>query len=411
MEKIFTVNMPDIGEGVIEGEVIQWLKQQNDLLSQDEPVVVVMTDKATVELPSPYPGRLIKQYYKVGQIAIKDQPLYDIEIAGEAVVGHPTSETPAQSVLPIPQPKRSEKTQPITPLTPPHTTALHKSATPPARKLARDLGVDINLVTSSGKEGCVTSEDVIHYHASMLKTSVSPALRLPGDREEPIVGIRNLMAQRMTESKATIPHFSYFEQVDATRLVQLRDRFKEEGSKQSIAVTYMPFIIKSLSMSLKAYPVINSSVDLINNKLIIHQHHNIGIAISTENGLIVPVLKDVQELTLPQVIIAYEELKQRALTNKLHSNDMKEATMTISNFGVLGGGGLWATPIINHPEIAILALSKIHKEPIVKNDNIAIRDVLNLSWSFDHRIIDGDLAATFSHYFSALLQNPAPLLP
>lgn len=413
-QKIFTVNLPDIGEGVVEGEVIEWLKQPNDTLKQDEAVVVVMTDKATVELPAPYPGKLHKQYYSQGQIAIKDQPLYDIvcddllpEILPEnnekktkpLEIKHPPSEVAKQ-----PQGQLHQKI--------PHGKAL---AAPPTRKLARELGVDINQITPSLENGIILRADVIKFHANSAspkpeKIANTLAIVMPDDEEIPLIGIRNLMAKRMSESKRLIPHFSYFEQIDATHLVQLRKKFKEEAAKQHISVTYMPFLIKALSLSLKQYPYVNSSVDAVQNKIILHKQHNVGIAINTEKGLIVPVLKNVQLMKLVDVIQRFEELKERALRGKLQPLDMKDATITISNFGVLGGEGLWATPIINYPEVAILAVSKIHKEAVVKNSAIAVRDSLNLSWSFDHRVIDGDMAASFSHYFGMLVQNPAPLI-
>lgn len=399
-KKIFTVTMPDIGEGVMEGEVIEWLKQPNDPLQQDEPVVVVMTDKATVELPAPHPGMLVKQYYKPGQMAIKDKPLYDIELSEEE--------------MEIVTPKTTQK-PPVEPIqdtykTPKPSSVEKALAAPPTRKLARDLGIDINQLQGTGKEGRVTNDDVLKYQTSASKIAPSPILRLPGDKEVPLIGIRNLMAKKMADAKRNIPHFSYFEQVDATRLVQLRHSFKEEASKQGISVTYMPFIIRALSLSLTQHPVVNSSLDQAKNAIVIHSQHNVGIAITTPNGLIVPVLKNVQNMSLQQVIIAYEELKTRALVGKLSPSDMKESTISISNFGVLGGGGLWATPIINTPEAAILAIARIHKAPLVRNGLVVVRDVLNLSWSFDHRVIDGDQAATFSHHLSTLLQNPAPLM-
>lgn len=398
---IFTVKMPDIGEGVVEGEVISWLKQLNETLQQDEPVVVVMTDKATVELPAPYPGRLVKQYYEVGQMAIKDKPLYDIEVQSSVSVTEekePVSKAPSPEVsLPVKKAQAS-------------TNSSKVLAAPPTRKLAQEMAVDIQQVVGTGKEGIVTAEDVLKHQTGTGRAVSTPPLRLLGDQERPIVGIRNLMAKKMQEANDTIPHFSYFEQVDATRLVQLRQSFKEEAAKQGIAVTYMPFLIRALSLTLKRYPEVNSSVDTEKNKLIIHRQHNVGIAITTRLGLIVPVLKNTDQMTLQEIVIAYDTMKEAALANKLHPSDMKEATITLSNFGVLGGGGLWATPIINYPEVAILAIGRIHQQPIVKNGEIVIRDVLNLSWSFDHRVIDGDLAASFSHHFSTLLQNPAPLL-
>lgn len=404
MSKLITVNLPDIGEGVVEGEVIEWLKQPGDDLKQDEPVVIVMTDKATVELPAPAPGKLSKQYFEVGGIAIRDKPLYDIEVAdatkenSEATKGKALEE-------PLTVVEKPSKQTMV------HSTGPHIKAAPPVRKLAHDLGIDIDKIQGTGVDGHVTSEDVVKFHGSNAPTvQLSAVPRLPGSQEKPLLGIRNLMAKRMSESHSSIPHFSYFEELDATRLVQLRQTFKEEAAKQSVSVTYMPFIIRALSLSLKRYPIVNSFFDTAKNCIVLHQLQNIGIAITTKQGLIVPVLKNVQDMSLQQIILAYDDLKKRALAGKLQSVDMKDSTITISNFGVLGGGGVWATPIINYPEVAILGVARIHKQPVVRNDAVVVRDLLNLSWSFDHRVIDGDLAATFSHHLSTLLQNPAPLL-
>lgn len=398
MGDIFTVTLPDIGEGVVEGEVIEWLKQVNDPLKQDEPVVVVMTDKATVELPAPVPGVLAKQYYTPGQVAIKGKPLYDI--ATDAAV---------QAVK-----KEEQAVQQVATAIPPTASYTRDAgkvlAAPPTRLMARELGIDISAVPGTGKNGIVTKEDLSRYHQGNVAAPITPPTSLPGDDITPLIGIRSLMAKRMAESKAMIPHFSYFEQADASRLVQLRQNIKAEASEEGIHVTYMPLLIRALSLTLSQYPIVNSSLEPKENSLIIHKQHNIGIAITTPLGLIVPVLKNVQDKSLQQIIKEFEELKSRATANKLLPSDMKEGTITISNFGVLGGGGLWATPVINYPEVAILAVAKIHKEPVIKNDAVVVRDVLNLSWSFDHRVIDGDQAATFSHHFSNLIANPAPLL-
>lgn len=399
MDRIFTVNLPDIGEGVVEGEVIEWLKQPNDSVSQDEPVVIVMTDKATVELPSPYPGKIAKHYFKQGEIAIRDKPLYDVEVQeGIDIPLKETREIPPQAI----REAKQAKTQPEAPV-----RSFGKAlAAPSTRKMAKELGIDLSQISGTGPNGIVLKEDLAKHE----KGSSTPILHLPDDEEEPLIGIRNLMAKRMSESKKMAPHFSYFEQVDATRLVQLRHSFKEEAAKQGISVTYMPFIIRALSLSMLLYPMVNSSVDQEKNQIILHKQHNVGLAIATPLGLIVPVLKNVQAMTLQELIVAYEELKHRAMEGKLLSSDMKDSTITVSNFGVLGGGGLWATPIINYPEVAILGIGRIHKQPLVRNGAIVVRDALNLSWSFDHRVIDGDLAANFSHHVSTLLQNPAPLL-
>lgn len=403
MSKIHTVVLPDIGEGVVEGEVIEWLKNVNDSVQQDEPVVIVMTDKATVELPAPYPGKVVKHYYKPGEVSIKGKPLYDIELA-EGQVAIPKQQTKLKE-------KESLAPQPCSSPSSPIQKKQHSfdekgvAALPSTRQLAKEMGIDINLVRGTGKEGRVTPEDL---RQGLRATTQTPFLNLPGDEEIPIIGIKNLMSQKMQESKRHIPHFSYFEKVDASRLVRLRQKFKEEASKQNIQVTYMPFLIRALCLTIKKFPQFNSSV--VNQTLVVHHQYNIGIAMASPLGLIVPVIKNVQDLSLKDLIYAYEELKAKAAANKLHPNDMKEATITISNFGVLGDGGLWATPIINYPEVAILAVNRIQKQPFVKNDEVVVRDALNLSWSFDHRIIDGDQASAFSHYYATLIENPAPLL-
>jgi pyruvate dehydrogenase E2 component (dihydrolipoamide acetyltransferase) len=407
MSQIFTVVMPDIGEGVMEGEVVHWLKKLNDPLMQDEPVVTLMTDKATVELPAPYPGKLAKIYYQEGQIALRDKPLYDIEVDENIVLKQAEKK---------PEPSQQEKQQVVktekAPTTINKTSTARSLAAPPTRKLAQNLGIDIDQVNGTGPEGRVTNDDVVRYHAGVCQPEISQTqpLHLSGDSEEAITGIRNLMSKKMSEAHRIVPQFAYFERFDATRLVQLRLKFKEAGVKEGIAITFMPFIIKALSLTLKKYPVVNSSVDQASNKIILHKHHNIGIAIASKGGLIVPVLKDVQNMTIEEVIRKYSELREKAMNNKLLPSDMKESTITISNFGVLEGGGVWATPIVNYPEVAILGIGRIHKHPVVRNDEVVIRDVLNLSWGFDHRIVDGELAAHVSHEMSSLLQDPAPLM-
>ncbi len=353
MNKIITVTLPDIGEGIVEGEVIEWLKKVGDPVSQDEPVVSVMTDKATVELPSPYAGVMGKQYYREGEVSYVGKPLYDIETGAEA-----------KKVL----------------------------AAPATRQLAKEKGIDLKQVVPTGREGQVTKEDLMSFRQQ----------KLADDEVKPLHGIPKIMAKKMSDSHREVVDFSYFEQVDATRLIQLKNKLK--GEAKGFSVTFMPFIIRALSLALTKFPQVNSS--LVKDAQIIHHQHNIGIATTTEQGLMVPVLKQVQKMSLEQVIQAYEALKEKVMAKKLEAADMQGGTITISNFGPLSPGSLWATPVINYPESAILALAKIHKQPVVINDQIVIREMLNLSWTFDHRLIDGDLAAHFAHTFAGLLANP-----
>lgn len=424
MGRIFTVNLPDIGEGVVEGEVIEWRKAVGDSLKQDEPVVLVMTDKATVELPAPHPGILAKQYYAPGEIAIKDHPLYSIDLGGdeeltlsgernEAVNDQKTPlqndvsrlKTPDSSSQ-IPQVAKSQSFDNTSENMERHL------AIPKVRRLAKQLGIPLDDVKGSGKDGRITPEDLGRHRAQeaqQIPIEV-PILELPDDRELPIIGVKALMAKRMSLSKSQIPHFSYFEQADATRLVQLRNNLKLKAQKEGVQLTFMPLILRAISLCIQKHPLLNSSFDKEHSKVILHQKHNIGIAVATSLGLIVPVLKGIESMTLESLIRAYGVLIQRAHHSKLLASDMKESTFTLSNFGSKSGHGLWATPVINYPEAAILAIGRIHSQPLIKNGAVVIREVIHLSWSFDHRIIDGETAAKISETLCWLLENPASLL-
>lgn len=421
MNKIVIVNLPDIGEGVVEGEVIEWRKKEGEAVAKDEAVVVVMTDKATVELPSPVAGIFAKKYFEPGGIATRGKPLYEIETTNEqAQPSSPekTSQNYSQPTQPFivqqPLPSFTEVKR---------ESSAQRLATPAVRKLAKELGVLIDEVEGTGKEGRVTETDVVHFHAQSAPRrpflnrgkraapeifSSTPIQHMPDDDELPLIGLRHTVAEKMVESKYIIPHYSYFDQADATRLVLLREKISEEAKKDAIRVTYMPFFIRSLSLALKKYPQVNGSVDLNENKLVIHKHHHIGIAKSTPSGLVVCVLKNVQNMSLEKIIRDYHALMHKANTGKLERSDLQDSTITISNFGVLGG--MWATPIINYPEIAILGIAKIRQMPIVKNNEITIREMVNLSWSFDHRVIDGEGAAQFSNTVISFIENPAQLL-
>lgn len=389
MSDTYTVHMPDIGEGVVEGEVVSWLKQVGDHLNQDEPVVVVMTDKATVELPSPYPGKLAKQYIKVGEIAVKDKPLYDIALENPLNVkaAEKSSETPKKTKVDAPLAK-----------------VLHGEkalAAPVVRKLAKEMGINLDSIQGSGPEGRVTREDLQKGKTSSLQQD---------DEEVPLVGIRNLMAKKMALSKKNIPHFSFFDRVDASRLMDFYSKMKNDAEERHIKLTLMPFFIKALSKCLIEHPLANSSLDAEKNSIILHKRQNIGIAMSTSFGLIVPVLKNVQQMSLFEVIFTYDQLKEKAKKNQLSSQEMQDGTITLTNFGALGDSGVFATPIINFPESAILGVAHIRNEPAIFHDEVKVRSILNCSWSFDHRIIDGDEATKISYTFKKFIENPAQLL-
>jgi pyruvate dehydrogenase E2 component (dihydrolipoamide acetyltransferase) len=374
--------MPDIGEGVVEGEVVSWLKKEGDRVKKDEPVLILMTDKATVELPSPYAGILAKRCYKEGEIAKKGLPLYEIQTDEKVQV---KEEVLAKA--PVEEKPHAESKQSV---------STHALAAPPVRKMAKEMKADISSIHGSGPNGRVLKEDLVQ--------------RAVGDQAIPLIGIQHLMADKMALSHQEIPAFSYFHEADATRLVQLQAKMAEEGQRQGIQVTFMPFFIRALSLTIEKHSLINSSFDKDKKQAILHASRNIGIAMATPLGLIVPVLKHVESLNMNELIHAYDSLKNRAKTNKLQKEDMKEGTISITNFGALSGPGSFATPIINYPEAAILGFSRIEKEPVAYHGQVALRNMLHLSWSFDHRLIDGNLATQVAKTFAHLIENPAYLL-
>lgn len=387
MGKHVTVNLPDIGEGVVEGEVVEWLKKVGDRLGQDEPVVVVMTDKATVELPAPYPGILAKQYFQVGELAILDRPLYDIEVEGEVEIQHHHEEKKFEAPVEVVKERKESCDKAL--------------ASPAVRQLAKQLGVDLAACTATGPHGEVTKEDVkALYTPKGVSQELPPLLRLSDDIEEPLVGVQRLMAEAMRVSHQEIPHFTLFDRIDVEALTAKKDEMKDHYAKKGVRLTLMPFYLYALSKAISAVPYANATLDMVNRRILTHQKHNIGIAMNAGHGLIVPVLKGVEKMDFDQLVTAYEELKKRALESRLSSSDMKEGTISLTNFGTLGG--LAGTPIIPFSQTAIMGLGKIEKEPVVVGDRIEIHGRQMVCCSFDHRIVDGAAAASF---VSAFIQS------
>ena len=421
MTDIFTVNLPDIGEGVVEGEVVEWLKKEGDTLAQDEPVVQVMTDKATVELPAVYPGVLSKQYISVGSIAVKDKPLYDITLdeSVEAKGSKPAESDKSEEKVETPKTaeeapaKSTEATQPAI-ARPSGQKAL---ATPATRHYARSKNVDINLVSGSGKGGRVTKADVDVFLSGgslgpvpiFAGPSVStPVHNLEGDERVPLKGVRKIIAERMVESKQIVPHFAYFDEVDLTDLVALRRKLKADAADRGTKLTYLPFFVKAISNALLKFPQANSSIDLSTQEIVYHKVHNFGIAVATDNGLIVPVVKDVRSKTLMELADEINDLATRTKDGKAKPEELKGSTITISNIGAIGG--LFVTPIINYPEVAILGMTKLQERPVVRNGEIVVRSMMNLAWCFDHRVVDGAVSAEFSNEIIKYLESPGRLL-
>ena len=406
---VYEFRLPDIGEGVAEGEVVKWLVKEGVEVKENDPLVEIMTDKVNVEIPSPKKGTVLKLMAKEGEIVKVGEVLLAIGEKSEqttTITSTPlTLETPTQSYA---------KTDVVAPVT--SAAAILKKpqeilATPATRKLARDLNVDLSLVQGSGPGGRIIDEDVHRFKKSGAK-ALTLAAQTPekGGTEERISlrGIRRKIAERMVKSKHTAAHVTHVDEIDMTEVVQLRERTKESAEKRGVKLTFLPFIIKALIPALKQYPYLNATLDDERKEIVLKRYYNIGIATNTEQGLVVPVLKGADHKSITQLAEEIGRLSEKARTGQLTLDEIQGSTFTITNVG--GIGGVFATPIINYPEVAILGVHKITKRPIVKDNQITIRDMTYISLSFDHRVLDGAMAAEFMNVIKQNLEDPKLLL-
>jgi pyruvate dehydrogenase E2 component (dihydrolipoamide acetyltransferase) len=432
----FEFRLPDIGEGIHEGEIVKWLVKEGDIVREDQPMVEVMTDKATVEIPAPRAGKILKLNAKEGETVKVGSVLVIIEELGEAKPESqktPPSAPPrhGEGSSPFPlreggQGVRSEATATTVAASPPPSPtaapAQRVLATPATRKLARELGVDIAQIRGTGPGGRVTDEDVRRFAAartapqppppspaptpSPAAPAFAPSAVVTDRREEriPLRGIRKRIAEHMHQSKTTAAHFTYVDEVDMTELIQLREQMKPLAEQKGVKLTYLPFIVKASVAALKEMPILNASIDEAKGEIVIKKYYNIGIATATDEGLIVPVIKDADRKSLLEIAMEIERLAKAAREGKVALSDLQGGTFTITSLGALGG--LFATPIINYPEVAILGIHEIKKRPVVRDNQIVIRDIMYVSLSFDHRLIDGDVGARFCKKIISYLENP-----
>lgn len=420
--------LPDIGEGVHEGEIVKWLVKTGDTLAEDQPMVEVMTDKATVEIPSPVAGTVAELLANEGQTVEVGKVIIRISENGKATAtktNGATEHKPAVAAAPKatervvePVVVKSSDEEPL---------PFHILATPATRKLARDLGVDLKAIKGTGLHGRVTKMDVQLAHeghqaatprTSHTSVAVSPApttqrASVPAVARGalqvvPLKGVRKKIAESMSYSKHTAAHFTYVEEVDMSAVVKLRAAAKEEAEKRGVKLTYLPFIIKALIPALMEFPYLNSSLDDEKQEIILKGDYNIGVATDTPNGLMVPVIKAADRKSIWELATEIQLLSEKARTGKIALDDMKGGTFTVTNAGSIGG--VLATPVINHPEVAILGVNAIRKRPVVKDDQIVIGDVMFLSMSVDHRVVDGADAARFMNRLIYFLSEPSRLV-
>lgn len=388
---MYEFKLPDIGEGVAEGEVIRWMVKEGDKVKEDQPLVEVMTDKVNVQIPSPRTGTVSKILVQEGVVAKVGQTM--VVIAEE---GAPSQQAPAPSPKPAPQPQTAQP-----PASPGATGVL---ASPATRKLARESGVDLASVNGSGPQGRITDDDV---RAAASRQGTGAVAARAGEGElVPLRGIRKTIADRMLKSKLTTAQVTHVDEVDATELVALREELKPEAEKKGVKMTFLPLIIKALIPALKEFTYVNSSLDE-QAGIVLKKHYNIGVATDTEQGLVVPVVKGADSKDVFSIASEVERLASKARSGQLSLDEVRGSTFTITNVGAIGG--LFATPIINIPEAAILGTHKIAKRAVVRDGRIEARDVMFLSLTFDHRIFDGAYAARFTARLIETLQDRTKL--
>jgi pyruvate dehydrogenase E2 component (dihydrolipoamide acetyltransferase) len=408
----YEFRLPDIGEGVVEGEVVRWLVKEGDVVREDQPMVEIMTDKATVEIPAPRAGRVAKRMFAEGQLCPVGKVLITIDVdgpAGAAAV-QPAAAAAAHEARVEAARTSAGKANGT------RSGAGNVLATPATRKLARDLGVDIRDVVGSGPAGRITSEDVRGHgapepavapaSATAARPAVVPA-PAAGDVRVPFRGVRKKIAENLVRSKHTAAHYTYVEEVDCTDLVLLRARANERLAAGGIKLSFLPFVIKATTAALQKFPQLNATLDEAAGEIVQRRAYHIGLATATENGLIVPVVRDADRRSLVDLGREIDRLAAATRSGKATREELTGSTFTITSLGALGG--VMATPIINHPEVAILGVHKISPRPAVQGDKIVIRDLMNLSISVDHRVVDGFDAARFVAEVKATLETPGLL--
>ncbi|WP_068675118.1 dihydrolipoamide acetyltransferase family protein [Oceanobacillus sp. Castelsardo] len=403
---MYQLKFTDIGEGLHEAEILQWFVKVGEKVERDQPILEVQTDKAAVEITTPKSGVVRSMGGKEGDVVLVGETLIEIELDGKTRKGQdkPTQPATVPSIQPQqtnPQPNSTMKKS---------TKEKRVKAAPSVRKLARDLGVDLTQIQGSAKHGRIVKEDVLAYSnpstnmpkAATTHQQATPTSGTLEDEVIPIRGLRKKISENMVQSVYTIPHVTGMEEIHADRLIQLR---KELNHVSSEKITFLPFIVKVVVEALKRNPIFNSTIDEENQTILLKKQYNIGIATATSHGLIVPVIHHADQKSIEEIAIEISELSRKAEDGKLSLKEIQGGTFTISNTGAKGG--FYGTPIINYPQAAILGIHSIKEKPVIlPNREIGIGNVMGMSLSFDHRIIDGQPAGLFMNDVKSLLENP-----
>lgn len=426
----FEFRLPDIGEGVAEGEVVQWFVQEGASVREDAPLVSVLTDKANVEIPSPKSGTVLTIHAQVGEKVKVGGLLVTIDVGGApdpkaagtpATAAPAPARPPAPAVPPSPRPGASAPPAVATPDAAPPRAAAGASplASPHVRRLAAEKGIDLAGVRGSGPGGRITEADLTAAVAPPAgATAVAPPVARPVptpvgpvpaasevSERIPIRGLRRVISEHMSEAVHRAAHFTYVEEVDASELVRVRERMARHIEKGGVRLSYLPFIVKGVVAGLRAHPRLNATMDDARNELVVRSGYHIGIATAAPDGLLVPVVRDADRKSLRVLAREIQDLAERGRAGKLERAELTGSTFTITSLGALGG--VLATPILNYPEVAILGVHKIARRPVYRPDgSLGPADLMNLSVSLDHRVIDGYEGAQFLATVKAYLEDP-----
>lgn len=430
----FEFRLPDIGEGIHEGEIVKWFVKAGDTIEEDDVLAEVQNDKSVVEIPSPVSGTVEEVLVDEGTVAVVGDIIVKIDAPDAEEMqfkGNHSDDSSSEEPKEEAAKEESASSQESQPAASTQDAEVDENRTikamPSVRKYARDNGVNIKAVTGSGKNGRITKEDIdAHLNGGATQatsnesaastseetTTAAATQSVPeGDfpeTTEKIPAMRKAIAKAMVNSKHTAPHVTLMDEIDVQQLWDHRKKFKEIAAEQGTKLTFLPYVVKALVSALKKYPALNTSFNEEAGE-IVHKHYwNIGIAADTDRGLLVPVVKHADRKSIFQISDEINELAVKARDGKLTSDEMKGTTCTISNIG--SAGGQWFTPVINHPEVAILGIGRIAQKPIVKDGEIVAAPVLALSLSFDHRQIDGATGQNAMNHIKRLLNNPELLL-
>ena len=404
----YVFKMPDLGEGTVDAEIVAWHTKPGDAVTEDQLIVEVMTDKAAVEVPAPVSGRVVSISGAPGDKVAVGSPLIVFELSGEVPAAIPETAPMAAATAP------SAPSAPTAPAASPARPG-RVMASPANRRRAREAGIDLTTVVGSGPGGRILRDDLGAAHAAAADAGAvhsggghaEAASGKPATSEIKVIGLRRLIAERMSEAKRNIPHFAYVEEVDVTELESLRQHLNLSRPANAGSLSYLPLVVMALTRVLESFPQCNVLYDAARGVLVRHRAVHVGIATQTPDGLKVPVVRNAQSLGLWEVAAAIRGLAERARSNKATREELVGSTITVTSLGKLGG--IASTPIINAPEVAIIGLNKAIERPVVHLGAIAVRRIMNLSSSFDHRFVDGYDAAAMIQALKELLEHPATI--